>query len=171
MNNNIILIGFMGTGKSTVSKRLAAFTGYEEVDLDSYIEQSEGKTIKDIFAESGEEGFRSLETKYLLEISQKSSRILSCGGGTPLRNENVDIMKANGTVVLLTATPQSIYARVKDTDDRPLLNGNMSVEYIETLMKRREKFYVDAADIIIATDNLEIDEISRQILDKMQKNG
>ncbi len=167
MKNNIFLIGFMGTGKSTVSKKLSFLTKYKEIDLDEYIVQHEGKTINDIFAEGGEQSFRVLETKYLKKVSSGNDAIISCGGGTPIKDENVDIMKLNGTVVLLTATPESIYERVKDNTDRPILNGNMNVEYIKSLMAKREMFYLKAADVIVETDNLSIDEICRQILEKI----
>lgn len=171
MNNNIMLIGFMGTGKSTVSKKLAFLTKYREVDLDSYIEREESKSINEIFAESGEKVFRKLETRYLQKVCSGKDAIISCGGGTVLKSVNVDIMKKSGKIVLLTATPETIYNRVKDSTNRPILNGNMNVEYIEGLLKKREEFYLAAADIVVATDNLDVDEISRQILEKIKKNG
>lgn len=169
--NNIMLIGFMGTGKSTVSKNLAFLTKYREVDLDDYIEQHEAKTINQIFAEQGEEGFRQLETQYLRKVASGENAIISCGGGTVLRSENVDIMKANGTVVLLVAKPETIYERVKTSTNRPILNGNMNVEFIEELMKKREEFYFKAADIVVHTDDLSVSDIGREILEKIKKNS
>jgi len=171
MKDNIMLIGFMGTGKSTVSKKLAALTGYSEIDLDEYIVRCENKTINEIFADSGEDVFRSLETMYLGKVLEENETIISCGGGTVIRDANVDIMKANGTIVLLTATPQTIYDRVKDTNNRPILNGNMNVAYIEELLKKRENYYLRAADVVIATDNKSVDEICREILEKIKKNS
>ncbi len=171
MKNNILLIGFMGTGKSTVSKKLAFLTKYREVDLDEYIERREGKTIKEIFAESGEEGFRRLETMYLEKVVSGNDAIISCGGGTVLKEENVEIMRKNGTVVLLSATPETIYERVKDTTNRPLLNGNMNVEYIAGLLKKREEYYLRAAEVIVETDGKDASDIGREILEKIKKNS
>lgn len=171
MKNNILLIGFMGTGKSTVSKKLAFLTKYREVDLDEYIEKHEGKTINEIFAENGEEGFRRLETMYLEKVVSGDCAIISCGGGTVLKDENVEIMKNNGTVVLLLAKPETIYERVKDSTNRPLLNGNMNVEYIAELLKKREEYYLRAAQVIIETDDKESSDIGREILEKIKKNS
>jgi len=171
MKSNIYLIGFMGTGKSTVLNKLAFMTKYNGVDLDDYIEKKEKKSINDIFAEGGEELFRKLETEYLKNVSEKKEYIVSCGGGTVLRSENVDIMKDNGTVVLLRATPKTIYERVKDTTNRPLLNGNMNEEYIAGMLKKREEFYLNAADIIIDTDDMQVSDICREILEKIKKNS
>ncbi len=171
MKNNILLIGFMGTGKSTVSKKLAFLTKYREVDLDEYIETHEGRSINEIFAEGGEEEFRRLETLYLENVVSGDDAIISCGGGTVIKEANVDIMKNNGTVVLLQAKPETIYERVKDSTNRPLLNGNMNVEYIAELMKKREECYLKAAQVIIETDNKDASDIGREILEKIKKNS
>ncbi len=171
MKNNIMLIGFMGTGKSTVSKKLSFITEYKEIDLDDYIEKDQKKTINEIFADGGEAEFRKIETLCLKKVCEGNEIIISCGGGAVIKDENVEIMKENGTIVLLTATPETIYERVKDSTNRPILNGNMNVEYIEGLMKKREEYYLRAADVIIETDNKSADEISREILEKIKKNS
>lgn len=171
MKNNIMLIGFMGTGKSTVSKSLSMCTQYVEIDLDDYIEKKQNKTINEIFAEGGEAEFRNIETLCLDEVCSRDELIISCGGGTVIKDENVEIMKNSGKIVLLTAKPETIYERVKDSTNRPILNGNMNVEYIRELMKKREAFYLRVADIIIETDDKGADEISREILEKIKKNG
>jgi shikimate kinase len=153
----------MGAGKTTVSKRLSTDMGLPEVDVDAYIVEHEHKTISKIFDEVGEEGFRNIETMCLREIQEVKGRIVSCGGGAVLKDENVDIMKECGVIVLLTATPETIYNRVKDNNDRPILNGNMNVPFIEQLMNKRKDRYLQVADLVIATDNKDVEEISREI--------
>ncbi len=166
MSKNIMLIGFMGTGKSTVSKQLSELTGRTEVDLDSYLVEKEGISISEMFEKFGENYFRDKETKYLLEVQQNSDLIVSCGGGIVVREENVKHMKENGVIILLTATPETVYERVKDSLDRPILNGNMNVEYIESLMEKRKNLYLSVADIIISTDGKSINEICSEVLEK-----
>ena len=136
-SKNIYLIGFMGTGKTTVSKELHKLLGYHELDMDGEIEEREHMKIKDMFDAYGEEYFRTKETNLVMELEQKSGYIVSCGGGVVLRSENVASMKKGGVVILLTAEPKTIYERVHMSTNRPLLNGNMNVEYIAMLMEKR----------------------------------
>ncbi len=110
-------------------------------------------SIPDIFATYGEEYFRNLETELLRELRAENGCVISCGGGVALREENVAEMKKNGRVVLLTASPETIYERVKDSNDRPLLNGNKNVEFIADLMEKRREKYEAAADVVIRTDH------------------
>ena len=163
---NIVLIGFMGAGKSTVSREIARTTGREEIDLDSYIVEKEGCTINEMFEKHGEEYFRTLETKYLKEVSGREGIILSCGGGTVIKRENVDIIKENGVLVLLSAKPETIYERVKNSTDRPILNGNMNIEFITELMNKRKDVYLSVADLIIETDGKIISTICKEIMEK-----
>lgn len=169
MNKNIALIGFMGTGKTTISHELHRMTAMEEIDLDTYIVEKMGCSINEIFEKQGEPFFRNLETESLKEILKKTKFILSCGGGTVLRAENVDLIKQHGKIVLLTAEPETIYDRVKNNNERPLLNQNMSIEYIEELLEKRKSAYFGAADIIIRTDGRNIVDICREILNKTGK--
>lgn len=163
---NILLIGFMGTGKSTVSKQLMSITGMNEVDMDSYIVNREQMSIADIFSKYGEEHFRKIETECLKEIIKMDNTIISCGGGVVVKNENVEYMKQGGKIVLLTAKPETIFERVRYSKDRPILNGNMNVEFIEELMNKRKDRYLSVADIIIETDNKDASVIAKEILDK-----
>lgn len=163
---NIILIGFMGAGKSSVSAYLNQKLGLEVVEMDQEIVDREGMSIAEIFAQKGEEYFRNLETGMLIEMQEKNNVVVSCGGGAAMRERNVVEMKKNGKVVLLTATPETIYERVKDSTERPLLNGNMNVEYIAGLMEKRREKYEAAADIIIYTDGKNVDEICEELLQK-----
>lgn len=169
MNKNILLTGFMGTGKTTISHELHRMTKMEEIDLDAYIVKKMGCSINEIFEKQGETFFRNVETESLKEILKKTKMILSCGGGTVLRTKNVDLMKQSGKIVLLTANPQTIYDRVKNNTERPLLNQNMSVEYIAELLEKRNKAYFEAADIIICTDGRNIMDICQEILNKTGK--
>lgn len=164
---NIMLIGFMGAGKTTVSKRLSRDLKLPELDMDAYIVEHEGKKIAQIFDEKGEAGFRQIETECIKEINKIKGQIVSCGGGSILKDENVEIMKRSGLIVLLTAAPETIYKRVKDSTDRPILNGNMNVEFIEQLMNKRKDRYLEVADVVISTDNKSVSEISKEIQAKL----
>lgn len=168
-HKNIMLIGFMGTGKSTVSTFLSNELGLPEVDMDATIAKNAGMSIPDIFEKHGEDYFRDLETKTLIEVSDSTQAIVSCGGGIVLRDENVEYMKNHGKIVLLTATPETVYNRVKDSKNRPILNGNMNVEYIEMLMSKRRDRYLQCADIIVATDGKSVQEISDAIIKEILK--
>lgn len=169
MDYNILLIGFMGTGKTTVSKCLSRDMNLTEVDMDKYIVEHEHKAITDIFEEYGEEYFRKIETECLIDIQKEKGKIVSCGGGAVLKDENVKYMKDGGVIVLLTATPKTVYERVKDGNDRPILNGNMNVEYIEKLMNKRKSRYLEVADLVIETDGKKPHAISKEIIDRIDK--
>ena len=123
---NIVLIGFMGAGKSTISDYLSTMFDMDIVEMDQVIAEREEMSIPDIFATYGEEYFRDLETNLLIEMQSHKNAVISCGGGAALRERNVAEMKKNGRVVLLTATPETIFERVKDSNDRPVLNGRKS---------------------------------------------
>lgn len=166
--NNIFLIGFMGVGKSSVARLLSEKTGATQVEMDQVIVEQQDMAISDIFDEYGEKYFRRLELDLLLELQKRDNQIISCGGGVVLQEKNVDIMKSCGSIVLLTAEPETIYRRVKDSSHRPLLNGNMSINYIKELMAEREEHYEDAADIRVATDHKSIEMIVEEILRKLK---
>ena len=162
--NNLFLIGFMGAGKSSVSAGLGRMLGREVVEMDERIAAQEGMSIPELFAQKGEPYFRACETALLKSFSQGAPRIVSCGGGVPLREENVAAMRESGTVVLLTASPEVILERVKDSDERPLLQGHKDVPYIAALMEQRRPKYEAAADITVDTSQLNIEEVCRQVL-------
>ena len=146
MTQHIYLIGFMGTGKTTISHKLQELTGANEVDMDAWIVEKNEMSINDMFEKYGETYFRDRETDAVREISQTEPAIVSCGGGAVLVTR-IQMMKETGKIVLLTATPETVYERVKDSTDRPLLNGNMNVEHIAKLMEKRRELYVNACDI------------------------
>lgn len=161
---NILLIGFMGTGKSTVSAYLKEAFDMDVIEMDQVIAKREQMSISDIFKRKGEEYFRDLETDLLIETQAKTNTVISCGGGVPMRERNVAEMKKNGKVVLLTASAETILERVKNNHDRPLLEGNKNVEFITELMEKRREKYEAAADIIIQTDGKNKKEICDEIV-------
>lgn len=161
--NNIVLIGFMGCGKTTISNFLKEEFHMKVVEMDQIIAEREGMPISEIFALRGEQYFRDLETNLLKELQGQKNMVLSCGGGTAMRDCNVAEMKKNGMVILLTATPETIYERVKDNHDRPLLENNMNVAYIAELQEKRRAKYEAAADEIISTDGKTVEQIVREI--------
>lgn len=164
---NIVLIGFMGSGKSTISDYLKKTFSMKVVEMDALIAEQQGMSIPEIFEKHGEEYFRDLETQLLIDMQEQSNVIISCGGGVALRERNVAEMKKNGKVVLLTATPETILKRVKDNDDRPLLRGNKNVEFIGNLMEQRREKYEAAADIIVATDKKTVSNICMEIVHRL----
>lgn len=164
---NIALIGFMGAGKSTVSHYLKDMLAMEEIETDAMIVKSEGMEITDIFAKYGEPYFRNCESNAIIELQNCRQVIISCGGGAVMREENVENLKKSSRIVLLTATPETTLERVKDSTERPILNGNMNVEYIAGLMEKRRAKYEAAADIIIATDGKDVAEICEELIRKL----
>ena len=171
LNNNLFIIGFMGVGKTTVSDYLSIILNRHKIDIDKYIEEKENMTISQMFEKYGEDYFRNCETNVLKELNEKSNKIISCGGGIVLRGENIDLMKKQGKIVLLTASAQTIYERVKSSTERPILNINMNVEFISYLIRKREDKYLETADIIINTDNKDIKEISDEIIKKFNEKN
>ena len=167
MANNIVLIGFMGTGKSAISKGLNKKYGLDIIDTDALIEKREGRKISKIFEENGEEYFRNLETELLKELASSDNLVISCGGGMALRDENAALMKEAGTVFLLSATPETIYHRVKGNNNRPLLRGHMNVEYIGELLEKRLPKYEAAADVVIDVNYRSVDDICKEIYSRL----
>ena len=166
---NIFLIGFMGSGKSIVSQWMKKRYGMERIEMDQLIEKRQKMSISEIFRIYGEEYFRSLETDLLVEMQTKRNVVVSCGGGVPMRECNVQEMKKNGKVVLLTAAPQTILERVRNSHDRPLLENHKDVGYISELMEKRRIKYEAAADVRIETDQKDMQEICEEIIEKLQK--
>ena len=148
----IILIGYMGAGKTTVGKALAKELGIPFYDLDWYIENRRRKTVSEIFAEVGEEGFRQIEHNMLHEVAEFEDVIISCGGGTPCFFDNMDYLNQQGDVIYLKATPETLYKHLLMAKiERPLLKGKSAEEliaYITEHLKEREPFYGKARHIL-----------------------
>lgn len=168
-NYNIVLIGFMGSGKTTISSYLSTMFAMDVVEMDKIIAEREGMSISDIFETHGEQYFRDAETNLLIEMQSRKNVVISCGGGTPLRECNVVEMKKNGKVVLLTADPEEILNRVKDSHDRPLIENNKNVEFIRNLMESRREKYEAAADIVIQTDGKTELQICEELVQRLTK--
>ena len=166
---NIVLIGFMGAGKTTVSDYLSTMFDMDIIEMDQEITDREEMSIPDIFATYGEEYFRDLETNLLVELQDRKNVIISCGGGTALRENNVAEMKKNGRVVLLTASPETIYERVKDSDDRPVLKGRKNVDGIAELMEQRREKYEAAADIVVQTDHKTVLQVCEELVQRLSE--
>lgn len=146
---NIILCGFMGCGKSTVGALLAKKNGMAFVDLDSYIEKKEGKTISEIFSDSGEAYFRALEREASKDLSAKNGLVIAAGGGTLTFQENVDVLRENGKIVLLDIPVEVVAQRLVGDTTRPLLNRPDRDEAMKELYEKRLPVYRKAADVII----------------------
>lgn len=161
---HLFLIGFMGCGKSSVSERLRKKLSARKIEMDQAIEEAEGMPITEIFSLHGEEYFRDLETCFIRDLKNSPPAVISCGGGAVIRPGNVAMMREMGKIILLTASPESIYERVKKSTSRPLLNGNMNVDYIRSLMEARRARYEKAADLTISTDGKNIGQIANEII-------
>ncbi len=169
LKEHIFLIGFMGCGKSTNAGYLSKVTGAAKMEMDQQMVEEQGMAITEIFSQFGEPHFRNLETELIRSMKGRTPMIVSCGGGAVLREENVALMKASGKIVLLTASPETIYERVKDSTDRPVLNGNMNLEYIQGLMENRRPKYEASADFLVSTDRKSTEAICEEILAFMEK--
>lgn len=171
MTNNhqsIALIGFMGTGKSTIARLLAQKLGFELIDIDSLIEEQEGRRISEIFEKDGEDYFRQLERQALETLLLKDKQVIATGGGIILRAENRHLLKKHSYLVCLTASPEIIYERTKKDHTRPLLRHPDPQKQIRALLAQREDYY-QIADLTLNTDGLKPEAISEKILFHYQK--
>jgi len=170
MKHNIILIGFMGSGKTSVGERLAERLSYSFRDTDRMLEQRAGDTINHIFSLHGEEFFRNLETDLLKEMLQQTDQtVISTGGGLPLRDQNNKVLKELGYVVYLKANKQTTIRRLKGDSTRPLLQGEELEQKVERMLTLRAPLYEKAAHKIVATDDKTIDEIVHFIMEAYLK--
>ena len=149
MNENIVLCGFMGCGKTTVGKALAKKTGMSLVDTDKYIEEKENMTISDIFKVYGEEYFRELEHKACVELADKSNLIIATGGGALTFERNVNALKKSCVIVLLDVPVDVLYKRLEFDTTRPLLQRADKKEAMTELYNKRMPVYKKASDIVI----------------------
>tara|TARA_R110002096_G_scaffold24760_20_gene78022 strand:+ start:4034 stop:4567 length:534 start_codon:yes stop_codon:yes gene_type:complete len=157
---NIILIGFMGTGKSTVGQKIADSLDFEFVDTDSLVVEMAGKPITQIFEEQGEPAFRDLETKALEQAADGQHRVISTGGGIILRSENRALLHGHGFCVWLRAKPETVYERTCANNERPLLQGESPRDTIERLLAERDSLYRQTAHFNVRTDDLVVEDIS-----------
>lgn len=168
LTKHIILIGFMGAGKTTVGSKLADKLSYPFFDTDKLIVDAEGISVDRLFAEKGEEFFRLAETGALKKVINNPPSIIATGGGIVLSPINRDIINSQH-VVLLDATSTEIIRRIGDSTERPLIKGD-AWDKINTLLRERNEIYKDLADIIISTDNKSIDQITDEIIASLHLN-
>lgn len=168
--DHIILTGFMGCGKTSLGIRLSYRLKIPFVDTDRRIEKEQGCTIAELFENEGEPFFRQLETECLIKLlEEKNCYVISAGGGLPMRKENRRLLKKLGYTVYLTASPDTIYERLKDDTSRPLLAGSDPRARIGELMKERHGRYLSAADAVIPVDGREFEEIADEFLENYTK--
>lgn len=170
MKSNIVLIGFMGTGKSSIGRKLAKILEMEFIDTDQEIERLTGLTIPQIFAKHGEIRFRSEEKLMVKKVAKKNNCVISTGGGVVLDPSNIAELKKTGIIICLTASPQEIYARVKRKGGRPLLRKRNSPEAIAQLMEERAPYY-RCADFYVDTTHLSVDAVLEKILQFLEERG
>ena len=161
---NIVLTGFMGTGKTTVGRALAKKLQMRLVDIDEEIEKSQKISINDIFSRYGEPHFRDIETAMIQELSRDKNIIISTGGGAVLRDENMEALKENGIIFCLNATAETILERTGRSQDRPLLKVENPKEKINELLAYRRPFY-ERAGIMIETDGKTPLEVVQEIME------
>lgn len=168
---NVILIGFMGCGKTTVGLRLSYRLRRTVIDTDKEIERDEKRTISTIFTTEGESFFRDLETSCLKKlIAGTNNQIISVGGGLPVREENRRLLRELGQVFYLRARAETIYERLKGDTTRPLLQGEDPLTKIRTLLQERDPYYRETADVVITVDDKSFEEILREIEEKLTES-
>lgn len=168
MKQNLILCGFMGCGKSTIGRRLAALSGRKLIDMDRFIEEEQGMTIREIFDRYGEDAFRQMETEASKALSLQSNLVIASGGGTVLNPQNADILRRNGKILLLEVPLAALQERLKTDTQRPLLQRPDRREFIAELFEKRMPLYRQAADLIVpagAPGNV----VARRILEMLNE--
>lgn len=175
MNNsrdirNIALIGFMGTGKSSVGRVLTEHLHFEFVDTDDLVEARAGKTITEIFRQDGEAAFREIEKQVVDALAVRSKLIIATGGGLGACQANLDSLKTHSLVVCLWTSPEKIWQRVRHQTHRPLLAGPDPLTKIKTLLAEREPFYRQA-DVIMNTEVRSIKAVAQQVAHQFAQAG
>ncbi len=160
---NLALIGFMGSGKSTVGRLAAESLGFEFLDTDDEIERRIQQPIATFFDEQGEPAFRELEHQLVLELEPRERLVIATGGGLPINPANLESLKRHSLVVCLWASVESIWSRVREQTHRPLLNTPDPVGRIRELLAQREKFYRQA-DVLLNTERRSCRDVSQHVL-------
>lgn len=174
MKKNIVLIGYRGTGKSTVASLLSERTGFPVFAMDKMIVERAGMEIPQIVEQEGWEGFRGRETALARVLGEKDGAIIDCGGGVVTRPENVAALRCNGVLVWLTADVDTIIERIRSSMDRPSLTGSASfVDEVPRVLEERRPLYTAAADLSVRTDGKDPAAIAEEILNALddQEHG
>ena len=164
-NKNIILVGLMGSGKTTIGKQLSKSMKREFLDTDHAIEEKTGVDVSTIFELEGEEGFRSREHNFLKDLKDSQKLVIATGGGIVINIENRDLLKKLGCVVYLRSNIKNLVSRLKDDKTRPLIQSVNLSQKINDLFKERDPLYSAVADYIIETNNKKINDIKKEILE------
>ncbi len=167
MKKNIVLIGFMGAGKSLVAQRLSRMLGVAFASTDQLIEQKEQRTVAEVFRDSGEEYFRKLEKEIVVKLAQKKNIIIDCGGGVVIQNENLINLKKTGILFYFYTSPEVIYRRTKFHSTRPLLNVSDPLAKIKELLAKRKSYY-EQADYVIDTDLQTVEQTADAVLKQLK---
>ena len=162
--NNLYIIGFMGSGKTSLASELDKISENKKINVDALIEKKLGMSISEIFAIHGEAFFRKHEHEFLCEISKHDNQIVDCGGGLPLTPENRKLTKASGRCIYLKVSPNAVLQRLKSDESRPLLKNKKSIKEISLMLDKRVQIYESIADIIIETDNFTTKEIAEKLI-------
>ena len=169
LDRPVFLVGFMGAGKTSVARKLARMAGVASVDMDTYIERCEHKRVKEIIAEVGEEGFRTIETQTLYELGMKKDpMVVSCGGGVVLRPENRKALSELGLVVYLSVTAAEAASRISDVSSRPLFGD---LQNAQRVINERLPLYEEVADITIDTVGRGSSSIAHEVFDILKEKG
>jgi shikimate kinase len=165
---NVVLIGYRGCGKSTVGQALAERLGWPFVDTDTLIQQRTGMTIREIFTDRAEEGFRDVEAKVIAEVARLGHHVISTGGGAVLRAENVEALRDSGKLVYLTAPPEILWKRIFDDvhrhETRLQMSPDTGLQQVRQAFMDRDPIYTGASDCIVSTADRSIEDIVRRIL-------
>lgn len=167
---NLALIGFMGTGKSSVGHAVADQLGFAFVDTDHLIEARTGRSIADIFAQNGEPAFRALEHQLVEELAARKQTVIATGGGLPVNPANLDRLKQHALIVCLWSSPEKIFERVREQSHRPLLHDPDPLAKIRSLLATREPFYKQA-DVLINSEFRSIREVAQQVILQFRMAG
>lgn len=164
----VFFVGFMGAGKTSTARKLARLIGCAAIDMDTYIERSCGMKVREIFAEVGEGGFRAIETDVLRELASGEPRLISCGGGVVLAEENRSILKKGGCVVYLKVTAQEAASRISNVATRPLFGD---LENAQRILESRLPLYEEVADVLIETAGRGTGLIAREVFRRLKEEG
>ena len=171
MGKNIVLIGFMGTGKSSVGMKLAERLNRKFVDMDREIEKVCGMSVSDVFRRYGEIRFRSEERLMAGKLARQTGLVIATGGGVVLGDGNLEALRENGIIINLEAKPEYIFQRVnRKKGTRPLLKKNVTVEEIKEMLQNRQPLY-QQAEIIVDTNNKGVDEVVEEIISYLRARG
>lgn len=162
--NNLYIIGFMGSGKTSLANELCKLSKKTLICMDAIIEKKFEMSVAEIFERHGEAFFRYQEHELLSKVSKLDKQIIDCGGGLPLNPENREIIKASGICIYLKVSPETVILRLYNDDSRPLLKNKKSIKEISLMLSERVKIYESMADIIIDSDKLSTKKIAERLI-------